>query len=354
MKTAPWLISLIVDGVIGGVGSVLTFLPNILILFAAIAVLEDTGYMARVAYLMDKLMTRIGLNGKAIVPMIMGFGCNTPAIMSTRILENESDRLIAILINPFMSCGARLPIYVLLSSIFFPAAASFVTFSLYMLGMCLAIASALLFKRTLFQGEQAPFILELPPYRLPTLRGIRTKVGQQGTAYLKRAGTLIFTASVIIWFLLAFGPSGYSGITGSFGQRIGSAIAPLFMPMGFGSWQASLSLLTGIVAKEIVISNMSIIYGLGELAEGAVSSGFQTSLEQIFTPLSAYAFMVFSLLYTPCIAVIGVMKSETGGWKWPLFSIAYTFAVAWFTSFLVYRIGLTVKFFIKPIDLHVA
>lgn len=339
LQVAPWLTSLIVDGVVAGVGSVLTFLPNILILFLAIALLEDTGYMARVAFIMDRLMGRIGLNGKAIVPMIMGFGCNAPAIMGTRILENESDRLIAILINPFMSCGARLPIYVLLSSVFFAETASLVTFSLYLLGIFVAIMTALLFKNTLFKSSGSPFLLELPPYRLPSLKGLYLKVSHHGSAYVKRAGTIIFMASMVIWFVLNFGPQGYGDLTGSFGKTIGTFIAPIFSPLGFGNWQASLSLLTGIVAKEIVISNMAIIYGLGDVGASISESGMSTGLSQIFTPVSAYAFMVFSLLYVPCIAVIGIIKSETSSWKWPLFSMAYTFFVAWVMSFLANQLG---------------
>ncbi len=328
-----WLSSLIVDGVITGVGSVLTFLPNIILLFLAIAFLEDSGYMARVAYVMDRLMRQFGLNGKAIVPMIMGFGCNCPAIMGTRIIDQEDDRLIAILINPFISCGARLPIYVLMASIFFPENASSVTFSLYVLGMFIAIASARLFKRYLIKGGHAPFVLELPPYRMPTLKGLALKVAHHAKAYLFRAGTVIFLASVGIWLLLNFGIEGYGDIRHSFGNQIGHWIAPIFTPMGFGNWQSSLSLLAGIVAKEIVIANMSIIYQF----EGAT---LKSGLLSNFSSVSAYAFMVFSLLYVPCIAVIGMIRSETQSWKWTIFSITYNFSVAWLVATLVYQIGI--------------
>lgn len=335
LQVSEWLISLITDGIIGGVGGVLTFLPNILLLFLALALLEDTGYMARVAYITDRLMSRIGLNGKAIVPMIMGFGCNAPAIMSTRILENPNDRMIALLINPFMSCGARLPIYILLSSVFFKGYESMVTFSLYLMGLVVAIASALLFKHTLFKSDSAPFLMELPPYRLPSARNVWLKVKDQGSAYLYRAGTLIFLASMGIWFLLAFGPEGYGDLTQSYGKQLGNYLAPILAPSGFGNWQAALSLITGVIAKEIVVSNMIIIFGLS----ANTAQGFDFAMQQAFTPLSAYAFMVFSLLYTPCIAVIGIIRSETSSWKWPVFSILYQLMVAWGLSAMVYQIG---------------
>lgn len=335
----PWLSSLIIDGVVAGVGSVLTFLPNIIILFFAIALLEDTGYMARVAFIMDRLMSRIGLNGKAIVPMLMGFGCNAPAILSTRVLENESDRLIAILINPFMSCGARLPIYVLLTSVFFPSIGSLVTFVLYFIGILVAIFTAMLFKNTLFKSSNSPFLLELPPYRLPSAKGLLYKVYHHSAAYVERAGTIIFMASMIIWFILNFGPEGYGHLTSSYGKAIGTAIAPIFKPLGFGNWQASLSLLTGVVAKEIVISNMAIILGLADMNAIESVTTLAQGISQIFSEASSLAFMVFSLLYTPCIAVIGIIKSETQSWRWPIFSMIYSFLAAWLMGFITYQIA---------------
>lgn len=339
--TQTWLISVIVEGVIAGVGGVLTFLPNILILFLSLAILEDTGYMARVAFMMDRLMSRIGLNGKAIVPLLMGFGCNAPAIMSTRMLENSEDRLIAILINPFMSCGARLPIYVLFSSIFFSQYGTLVTFSLYFLGMLMAILSALCFNGFRSKNKETPFILELPPYRRPGLMVVLNKVLQHALSYLKRAGTVILCASVLLWYLLNYGPAGQAELASSFGRIIGEWISPIFAPLGFGTWQASLSLLTGIVAKEIVISNMAIIFSNANEATLSASS-----LSALFTPSSAYAFMVFCLLYVPCIAVIGMIRSETNSWKWPLFSILHTFIVAWTSSFFAYRLAEFIAIFV--------
>ncbi|MGF7059313.1 ferrous iron transport protein B [Brassicibacter mesophilus] len=340
---AAWLQSLVVDGIIGGVGGVLTFLPNIIILFIFISILEDSGYMARVAFIMDRAMRKIGLNGKAFIPMLMGFGCNVPAIMGTRTLENEKDRLAAILINPFMSCGARLPVYVLFASAFFAGYESVVVFSLYALGILVAIIVGLIFKKTLFKGEGAPFVMEFPPYRIPTLKSTFIHVWDRVKGYLTKAGTIIFAASVILWFILGYNFSGSVEITESIGAGIGRAIAPIFAPLGFGNWQASLSLLTGLAAKEVVISNMAIIYGLGDAVAEAVLEGelgaFGPLLSSTFNQLSAYAFMVFVLLYTPCVAVIGVIKRETNSWKWTAFSVFYQFGVAWVVAMLVFQVG---------------
>ncbi|KGG80914.1 iron transporter FeoB [Caloranaerobacter azorensis H53214] len=340
---AEWLKSLIVDGIIGGVGGVLTFLPNIIILFIFISILEDSGYMARVAFIMDRAMRKIGLNGKAFIPMLMGFGCNVPAIMGTRTLDNEKERIAAILINPFMSCGARLPVYILFASVFFAGHEDTVVFSLYVLGILVAIIVGLIFKKTLFKGEGAPFVMELPPYRIPTLKGIFIHVWERVKGYLVKAGTIIFAASIILWFLLGYNFSGPADITESIGASIGKAIAPIFTPLGFGNWRAALSLVSGLLAKEVVISNMAIIYGLGEtVAEAALEgdiTGFASTLSNTFNQLTAYAFMVFVLLYTPCVATIGVIKRETNSWKWTLFSTAYQFVVAWVMAMLVFQVG---------------
>lgn len=331
-----WLKSLVVDGVIGGVGGVLTFLPNIACLFLAISLLEDSGYMARVAFLMDRAMRRIGLSGKAFIPMILGFGCNVPAIMGTRTLENEKDRLIAILINPFISCSARLPVYTLFAAAFFPNNEKVVVFSLYLLGIMVAITIGLIFKKTLFKSEAIPFVMELPPYRIPTLKGTLMNVWDRVKGFLVKAGTLLFAASVVLWFMLGFNFSGPAELTESIGAGIGKVFAPIFAPLGFGNWQASLSLITGIVAKEVVVSNMAIIYGLGETAN---ANTFSSALGGTFTQISAYAFMVFVLLYTPCVAAIAVVKRETNSWKWTAFSVLYQFGVAWFVAMLVFQIG---------------
>ncbi len=341
---AGWLQSLISDGIIAGVGAVLSFLPVIIILFIAISILEDSGYMARVAFIMDRAMRKVGLSGKAFVPLIMGFGCTVPAVMGTRTLEDQNDRLATILVAPFMSCGAKLPIYILFAGIFFPGREANVVFSLYVLGIIIAILSALLFKKTIFKSKAMPFVMELPPYRLPTFKTTGLSVWERIKSYIVRAGTIIFAASILIWFITGFNLSGQVELNDSFGAGIGRIIAPIFKPLGFGNWQSSLSLLTGILAKEAVISTMAIIYGLGETIGNAAIEGdvlgFSATLKEVgFTMASAYAFMVFSLLYTPCIAVIGVVKRETNSWKWTLFSLAYQTGVAWGFAFVVYQIG---------------
>ncbi len=336
---AQWLIQLLVDGIIGGVGGVLTFTPNIAILFFAISLLEDSGYMARVAFLLDEGMQKLGLSGKSFIPMVLGFGCNVPGIMATRTLENEKDRLIAILINPFMSCGARFPVYVLVASAFFPGYEAAVTYSLYILGIVVALVVAWGMRRILMKGEENHFIMELPPYRMPKIRFLGMHVWERVHGYLIKAGTIIFAASVVLWFLLNFNFSGPSQITESFGAMFGKSTAGIFAPMGFGNWQASLSLFTGIIAKEIVVANMSIIYGIGS---DPSAGAFYHALSGTFTPLSAYALLVFVLLYTPCVGVIGVIHRETASWKWTAFSVVFQFAVAWIVSFGVYRIGLLI------------
>jgi len=335
MAVESWLISLIVDGVIGGVGGVLTFVPNIAILFIFISILEDSGYMARVALIMDGWMSKVGLNGKTFIPMILGFGCNVPAIMGTRTLENENDRLIAILINPFMSCGARFPVYVLFASVFFKGYETIATLSLYVLGVVIALSVAYVFRRTLFKGDETPFIMELPPYRVPAFKSLMIHVWERVKGYIQKAGTVIFVASVVLWVILNFNFNGMTEIQNSFGASIGKFIAPFFAPLGFGTWQNALSLLSGIVAKEIVVANTAILYGVG----GGGMDALGVVLKEVFNPVSAYAFMVFVLLYTPCVAVIGVIKRETNSWKWTIFSVGYQIVVAWSVSFIVYQVG---------------
>jgi ferrous iron transport protein B len=333
---STWLHNLVTDGIIGGVGGVLTFLPNIAILFLFISLLEDSGYMGRAAYLMDKWMQRVGLNGKFFIPMLLGFGCNVPAIMSTRTLEDPRDRLIAILINPFMSCIARFPVYVLFTSVFFKGYEALVMFSLYMLGIAVAVIVAYIFRKTIFKGSDTHLILEIPDYRLPQLRNLMMHVWERVKDYIVKAGTVIFAASVILWGLLNYNFSGSAEIVNSFGAYIGKAIAPIFSLAGFGNWQSALSLLSGVFAKEIVVSNTAIIYGLGDAASLSQIGG---ALEVNFTALSAYAFLVFILLYTPCVAVIGVIKRETNSWKWTFFSVGYQFTIALTLSTLIYQVG---------------
>jgi len=320
-----WGGSLLADGIIGGVGSVLIFIPPIFLLFIAIAVLEDCGYMARAAFVMDRVMHKVGLHGRSFIPMILGFGCNIPGIMATRTIENPKDRLTTILINPFMSCGARLPIFVLLAGYFFAAHAGLVVFSMYIIGIIVAIIMALVFRKTLFRGQESGhFVMELPPYRLPTVKGALTHMWERGREFLKRAGTIIFGVVVLIWLL------GYTGAL----EPIGNAIAPIFSPAGFGQWQAAVSLVFGFLAKEVVVGTMGTLFAA---EEGALGGAIAAQLG--WTPLVAFAFMVFCLLYVPCVAAIGTIKSETNSWKWPVFAIFYTTAIAWVVATLIFQIG---------------
>lgn len=326
--SSPWFKSLIIDGVIGGVGSVIVFLPVILSLFLGISFLEDSGYMARAAFIMDKLMRKMGLSGKAFIPMIVGFGCSVPGIMSARTLESEKDRKLTALLVPLMSCNARLPVYALFASIFFPKNQTLVVFSLYILGIALSFLVGLIFKNTLFKKDEEPFVIELPEYKMPEMRNLFIHTWDKGKGFLKKAGTIIFSISVIVWFLSNFNFSGMTDINSSFLSNIGRFINPIFIPLGFGKWQNSVSLLTGLMAKEVVVGTMGVIYG-GDLSQ---------MLKTAFTPLSAYSFLVFVLLYTPCVSVIATMKKEYG-LKMAAFSISYQLILAWIVSFIVYNAG---------------
>ncbi len=332
--TSPvWLHSLLVNGVIGGVGAVLVFLPQIFIIFICISILEDTGYMARAAFIMDRIMHWLGLHGKSFIPLVMGFGCNVPAVMATRTLESEKDRMITILVNPLMSCTARLPVYALFTAAFFAANQGTITFSLYLMGVILAIAMAKLFRKTLFRGESEPFVMELPPYRWPTAKGTVIHMWERGSLFLRKAGTVILAGSVIIW-LLAYLPWGVAyGSSASMAGKIGHFFEPLVKPLGF-DWRAVVALLFGFVAKEIVVSTFGALLG------GGTRATISTKLQTIFTPLTAYTFMAFTLLYTPCLATVAVIRKETGSWKWAAFAIGYSLVLAWLVAFLIYRVGL--------------
>jgi ferrous iron transport protein B len=330
VQAPTWLISLLTDGIIGGVGTVLVFLPNIMILFLAIAILEDSGYMARAAFVMDKLMHAIGLHGKSFIPMIIGFGCNVPAIMSTRTLSSEKDRILTILINPFMSCSARLPIYILFTSIFFKSHQGLIVFSLYLLGIVVAILSAKILKPIFFRHETAPLIMELPPYRLPTMKVSIIHMWERSSAFLKKAGTVIVVGVVLVWFLSSFPTSAEYASQQTLIGHLGMFLAPIFKPAGFGFWQAAVSLFFGVIAKETVVGTMGTLFGgAGKLA---------ITLPNFFTPLSAYSFMIMSLLYIPCIATIGAIYKETN-WKWALFSVLYSLLVGWTFAVAFYQIG---------------
>ena len=328
-NTSDWFSSLIVDGIIAGVGGILSFLPLIVSLYLCIFLLEDSGYMARVAFLMDSVMRKMGLSGKAFITLIIGFGCSVPAITSARALESEKDRKLAALLAPLMSCNARLPVYVLFAAVFFPKHSGLVVVSLYLLGIIVAFLSGIILNKTIFKKDDEPFIVELPEYKVPNITSVLKQIWEKSKGFLIKAGTIIFSMSVIIWFLQSFNFSGLAeDINTSFLKGIGSIFAPFFAPLGFGNWQASVSLLTGIMAKETVISTMEVIYG-GNLNELLVTH---------FTALSAYAFMVFVLLYTPCVSVIGTMKKEFGA-KFALISVVFQLVLAWVFAFVIYNVG---------------
>ncbi|MBW1986680.1 MAG: ferrous iron transport protein B [Deltaproteobacteria bacterium] len=327
-----WFASLLSEGIIGGVGSVLVFLPNILILFLMIGILEDCGYMARAAFVMDRFMQRLGLHGKSSIPMILGFGCNIPGIMACRTLESPKDRILTVLINPFMSCSARLPIYVLFAGAFFSQQSGAVIFALYLLGILVAILTALLFKNLFFKGESSPLIMELPPYRLPTVKNIIMHMWHRASMFIKQAGTIIMAGVILIW-LLASMPMGveYASEQSWIGQ-FGKLVGPLFSPAGFGFWQAAVALIFGIVAKEVVVGTLGTLLASGE-------EGLSNVLPQYFTSLTALSFMVMSLLYIPCFATIGVIKSETNSWKWTGLAVGWSLLVGWTSAVLIYQLG---------------
>lgn len=369
---------LIVDGIIGGVGGVIVFLPNILILYAFISFMEDSGYMARAAFIMDKVMHKMGLHGKSFIPLVMGFGCNVPAILATRTIESRNSRMITMLVNPFMSCSARLPVYLLFVGVFFKSYASFALFGLYFTGILLAVISARLFKRFLFPKEDTPFVMELPPYRMPTIKSVTIHMWDKSQQYLRKMGGVILVASIIIWFLGYFPRDKerelkYDNMITQVEQqeglgdeeksaqieeieegrntehqedsyigRVGKAIEPIMRPLGF-DWKISVSLLSGMAAKEVVVSTLGVLYtGSSEDQESLevrLLADKQTDGSTTFTPLVVVSLLLFVLIYFPCVATIAAIKEESGSWKWGVFSIVYTTLLAWFISFVVYRVG---------------
>jgi len=341
MDASDFMTSLVVDGIIAGVGGILTFLPNIFILFLALAFLEDSGYMARVAYVMEGIMGKVGLSGRAFIPMLLGFGCTVPAIMASRSLENMEDRRRTILITPFMSCSARLPIYVLFSQMFFGENAMLVAYSMYLIGIIVAIIVAYVINKNSDKHKTANLLIELPEYKTPNMRTIFIYVWEKVKDYLTKAGTTIFAASVVIWFVLNFGPNGMvSDMSQSFGALIGKAIAPVLAPAGLGMWQIVVALISGIAAKEVVVSSFSVLFHINNIN----TSEGMASLVQIlsgagFGALNAYALMVFCLLYIPCAATIGVIQREMRSAKWTIFTILFQLLVAWFVSTLIFQIG---------------
>ncbi len=334
INTPEWIVSFVSEGMFDGVGTVLEFVPLIMTLYFFMGILEDTGYMARAAYVMDGLMRKLGLHGKTFVSMIVGFGCNVPGVMSTRTLENKKDRMIAILINPFMSCGAKIPIYSVFIAAFFPRNQGLVMFLLYTLGILVALIMGKIFSKTLFKEESSDFIMELPPYRLPIFKYVLRDMWDKVKSFLKRAGTTIFVVVSLLWVLSALPMGVERHSEASILGMIGTFIAPIFKPAGFGTWQAAVGLFAGIPAKEAVVATLGMVYA--GVAEG---DALVSAIQQAFTPLSAVSFMVMTLLYTPCAAVIGTVKKETGSYKWALFISLYTFAIAWIMAVLVYQLG---------------
>ena len=338
---SDWIISLVVVGSMSGVGGILTFLPNIFILFLALAFLEDSGYMARVAYVMDGIMGNVGLSGKAFLPMVLGFGCTVPAVMASRTLENQEDRKKTILLTPFMSCSARLPIYVLFASVFFGKYAMLVAFSLYALGLIVAIILALLIGKFWKTGKKVPLLIELPDYKVPNPRTIRIYVWEKVKDYLTKAGTTIFVASIVIWFILNYNIHGMtSDVTASFGASIGKWVAPLLAPAGLGAWQIVVALISGLSAKEVVISSFSVLYGVNNISSPQGMATLSDALGAIgFGPLNAYALMVFCLLYTPCVATLATIKKETQSASWTLKMVLFQLLLAYGAAVLVFRLG---------------
>ncbi len=328
--------SLVVDGIIGGVGGVLVFLPQILILFAVIAILEDSGYMARAAFLMDRTMHRMRLHGKAFIPMVMGFGCNVPAILATRTLESHRDRLVTIMVAPLMTCSARLPVYALIAGALFGIYAGLAIASMYALGVLLAAIIARIFRRHVFAGEEDPFVMELPPYHRPTFRGIMIHTWERGSLFLQKAGTVILAGAVLMWFLSAFPWGVEVGGADSFAGRIGRTIVPIIRPLGFGP-NEGVALISGFVAKEIVVSTIGVLYGLGAEADTAALG--KAIAAGPMTPLSGYAFMAFVLIYSPCLATIAAIKRETGSWKWAMGAMGYLTGLAWLVALVIYQGG---------------
>lgn len=336
------LISLVIDGIVAGVGGILTFLPNIFILFLALAFLEDSGYMARVAYVMDGLMGRLGLSGRAFIPMLLGFGCTVPAIMASRALEDPRDRRKTILITPFMSCSARLPIYVVFSQMFFAEHAMVVAYSMYILGIVVALATALVLKLIDKKESKNNLLIELPEYKAPNAYSIAIYVWEKVKDYITRAGTIIFVASIIMWVLLNCGPHGLAEDMGqSFGAIMGKVLVPIFTPIGLGYWQIVVALISGIAAKEVVVSSCSVLFGINNINSQAGMDDLVGMLAVMgFGAVNAYALMTFCLLYTPCTATLATIKRESGSWKWTGQAMVFQLVVAWVVTFVIYHIGM--------------
>ncbi|WP_024348151.1 ferrous iron transport protein B [Lacrimispora indolis] len=341
IHAADWITSLVVDGIVAGVGGILTFLPNIFILFLALAFLEDSGYMARVAYVMNEIMGRVGLSGKAFLPMLLGFGCTVPAVMAARSLPSEKDRKRTILITPFMSCSARLPIYVLFSQMFFPEHALIVAYSLYLIGLMVAIAIAYVTHWSHKAEEEDTLLIELPEYKTPNGRTVGIYVWDKVKDYLGKAGTTIFLATIVLWFVLNSGSSGFvTDVSQSFAAAIGRVLIPVLRPAGLGDWRIAVALISGLSAKEVVVSSFSVLFGINNINSAAGMGELSGILGGIgFGGVNAYALMIFCLLYSPCIAAVATIKKETGSIRWTLGMVLFQLAVAWAASVLVFQLG---------------
>ena len=336
-----YLASFICDGIIGGVGGVLTFLPIIILMFLFLSILEDCGYLARAAFSLDKIMHKlVGLHGKAFIPMILGFGCGVPAIMATRTMENEGDRMLAMMLVPFMSCTARLPIYAIFIAAFFAENQGTVLLAIYFLGIVVALIVAAILKRTMFKGLSTPFVMELPTYKVPSVKGVLLHTWEKVKGFLRKAGTIILACSIVLWALSIFPLGVEYGSAESVLGMIGSVIAPIFAPLGFGTWQAAVAIIAGLAAKEVVVATFGTLAGMEEDDE----DGITQLVHDTFTPLSAFSFMAFTLLYTPCFAAIGAIKQETNSYKWAGIMCAITLVTAYIVSFLIYNVGLLAGF----------
>lgn len=335
LNVNPALHSLIINGVFAGVGSVLSFLPIIVVLFFFLSILEDSGYMARVAFVMDKLLRKIGLSGRSFIPMLIGFGCSVPAIMATRTLPSERDRKMTIMLTPFMSCSAKLPVYAVFTAAFFAEYQSLVMISLYIMGMLVAVAAGLILKKTIFEGSPVPFVMELPSYRMPAAKSVLLKMWERAMDFIKRAFTVIFMATIVIWVLQSF-DFGFNIVTdaeNSMLATVGKFVAPVFAPLGFADWRAATALVTGLTAKEAVVSTFAVLLGASD------AGSVVPLLSQIFTPLSAFSFLTFTLLYMPCVAAMAAVKREMGGWKSAVGVMAFQTVTAWFVALIVYQAG---------------
>jgi len=339
---ADWAISLVVNGILAGLGGVVSFMPQILVLFLLLSFMEDSGYMARVAFVMDRIFRKFGLSGKSFIPLLMGFGCSVPALMASRTLENEKDRRLTMMITPFMSCGAKLPIYLMFAATLFPNDnQTLIVYSIYMLGLVVAILSGIILSKTMFKGGVSNFIMELPQYRVPTLRSVFIHGWEKVKGFVIKAGTIIFASTVLIWLLSSFNFSGMVDMEDSFLAYLGNGIKFIFIPLGFGEWKAAVGTVTGFIAKENIVSTFGVLFGASEGVTAAASEGSAAipGVADAFTKVSAYSYMAFNLLCMPCFAAVGALRREMGSWKWTLKTIIFQMATAWIVAFLIYNIG---------------